>query len=183
MRDEGSKKRDQESFKIACNGFVNALKSTLRDDNIDPHKTYTPVTVSRGNEDALTESFITCKNERRQFLLIVLPDNDASMYKQIKKLGDVDYGISTVCVLGEKKKFYMLRAAQYYANVALKVNLKLGGINHTLRNHTSLYETTMVIGIDVTHPSPGPTKKTAPSVAAMVASIDKEVLPILFPFG
>ncbi|KAF6224562.1 hypothetical protein HO173_013002 [Letharia columbiana] len=33
----------------------------------------------------------------------------------------------------------------------------------------------MVIGIDVTHPSPGPAKRTALSVAAMVANVDNEL--------
>ena len=177
--DGGQRDRDFES---ACSEFVETLKSTLGDKKIDTHKTFPSKVVRKGNEDALTESFVTCKNEGLRFLLIVLPDNDASTYKQIKTLGDVDHGITTVCVLGKMDKF-LQHARQYYANVALKINLKLGGINHTLRNHTPLYETTMVIGIDVTHPSPGPTKKTAPSVAAMVASIDKEVPPFLFPFA
>lgn len=174
--------REQETFTSACNQFVNTLKSTLGNDNVALATKVHPITVPRGNEDALTEGFVTCLEEGRQLLLIVLPDNDASTYKQIKKLGDVDHGISTVCVLGEKNKFYMDWGAQYFANVALKINLKLGGINHPLRNQISLYETTMVIGIDVTHPSPGSTKKTAPSVAAMVASVDNAVLPSLFLF-
>lgn len=67
---------------------------------------------------------------------------------------------------------------QYYANVALKVNLKLGGINHVLKDQLPAVISqgkTMVIGIDVTHPTGA--KSTTPSVAAMVASADNEVLP------
>ena len=57
-----------------------------------------------------------------------------------------------------------------------KINLKLGGINHILDDDSYglIYEgETMVVGIDVTHPPPG--NDGAPSVAAMVASQDKEL--------
>ena len=40
----------------------------------------------------------------------------------------------------------------------------------------------MVAGIDVTYPFPGPTKKTAPSVVAMLVRVDKEVLLFYFPY-
>lgn len=61
------------------------------------------------------------------------------------------------------------------ANVALKFNLKLGGINQIVENkNLGIVDQnkTMVVGIDVTHPSPG-SSSNAPSVSAMVASIDK----------
>jgi hypothetical protein len=67
------------------------------------------------------------------------------------------------------------RQDQYFGNVALKFNLKAGGINHTLdgpRLGLISEGETMVVGLDVTHPSPG-SKDTAPSVAAIVASVDK----------
>lgn len=64
---------------------------------------------------------------------------------------------------------------QYYAKVTSKINLKLGGTNHILPNQRALYENNVVIGIDVTRPSPGPARKTAPSMAAMIATIDEQV--------
>ena len=174
---DGSQK-DQESFRLSFGEFLKILNYTLGKNVVTKVTKSWTTTIRKGNEDALVESFETCQEAGIRFLLIVLPDNDAGTYKKIKRLGDVDHGISTVCVLGEGRKFYKHDATQYYANVALKINLKIGGVNHILANQTSLYETTMVIGIDVTHPSPGPTKKTAPSVAAMVASVDDEVLSI-----
>lgn len=63
----------------------------------------------------------------------------------------------------------------YFANVALKFNLKLGGTNHTLeKSYMGILskDQTMVVGIDVVHPSPGSGKA---SVASMVASIDKNL--------
>ena len=134
--------------------------------------------LDRGVETALEEAFVECERKDTRLIVIVLPSDDPGLYKSIKRLGDTKYGIHTVCVLGNGKKFYkeIDKATQYYANIALKINLKLGGINHTLKDTTPLYQTTMVIGIDVTHPSPGPSKRTAPSVAAMVASVDDQVL-------
>ena len=60
------------------------------------------------------------------------------------------------------------------ANVALKVNLKLGGTNQRL-NPADLgflrHGNTIVVGLDVTHPRPGSVKGT-PSIAGIVASVD-----------
>lgn len=171
--------KEKQQFGKSFPGFLSALKHTLGIDQVD-----NPIDLESffidardpGNEASFERMFSLCGTPNVRFLIIVLPDNDASTYKAIKKFGDTFYGIHTVCVLGEGKKFYKDSAGQYFTNVALKINLKLGGINHVLRDQPELYESTMVIGIDVTHPSPGPTKRTAPSVAAMVASIDKEVL-------
>ena len=61
------------------------------------------------------------------------------------------------------------------ANIALKVNLKSGGTNHALsRGDLGFLEQgkTMLVGIDVTHPS-GSMKGT-PSIAGVVASINAD---------
>lgn len=62
---------------------------------------------------------------------------------------------------------------QYFANLALKFNQKLGGINHSIdiKELKPLDATTIVFGIDVTHPSPG-SSDSSPSIAGVVASID-----------
>ena len=55
----------------------------------------------------------------------------------------------------------------------MKVNQKLGGVNHVvdIKRMTPLDTQTIIFGIDVTHPSPG-SSETAPSIAGVVASID-----------
>ena len=66
---------------------------------------------------------------------------------------------------------------QYIANLALKFNLKLGGVNHSLRPDKLGFlqnGKTMIVGIDVTHPSPGQIKD-GPSIAAVVANVDKDL--------
>ena len=129
------------------------------------------------------------RNSRVPFLLVVLPSNDSQLYNRIKQLGDVEYGIQTLCVLGTSNKFYNtgtktiqgkvvgLKSASYNANVALKLNIKNDGFNHELRSEQLGFISkgqTMVVGIDVTHPSPG-SGPSATSVAAMVASSDKHL--------
>jgi len=107
-------------------------------------------------------------------LFIILPEANIPLYKRIKTLADKHYGIHTICSVGSKLAKERGRD-QYMANVALKFNLKLGGINQILENKKlGIVEQnkTMVVGIDVTHPSPG-SSSNAPSVSAVVASVDK----------
>lgn len=62
----------------------------------------------------------------------------------------------------------------YSANVALKLNLKLGGANQSISANDLgflRHGKTMLVGIDVTHPAPG-TMRGTPSIAGVVASID-----------
>ena len=59
----------------------------------------------------------------------------------------------------------------------MKVNMKLGGVNHGLDNESMRWlnqESTMLVGMDVTHPGPGSLKGT-PSIAAVVASTNSTV--------
>ena len=61
-----------------------------------------------------------------------------------------------------------------YANIALKFNAKLGGTNHHVRanQYGFLGKDTMIVGVDITHPSPNSVKEM-PSIAGVVASIDE----------
>ncbi|EFR05376.1 hypothetical protein MGYG_08387 [Nannizzia gypsea CBS 118893] len=111
------------------------------------------------------------KNAR--LLLIVLPNDNPTVYKRIKLNGEVFHGIQTICVI--RSKFDKASNIQYHANIAMKFNLKLGGTNHVLDDSKMgiiAGGKTMVVGIDVTHPAPG-SSESAPSVAGMVASVDK----------
>jgi eukaryotic translation initiation factor 2C len=111
---------------------------------------------------------------RPNFVLVILPYNDVAIYNSIKTVADTKAGIHTVCVVGSKFMKEQ-RQEQYFGNVSLKFNLKAGGINQTVdpsKLGIISEGKTMVVGIDVTHPSPG-SKETAPSVAGIVASIDK----------
>ena len=125
------------------------------------------------NDNKLKEvlGLISSPNKSIRILLVILPNKDAPTYARIKFWADVKFGIHTVCVQADKFKN---KRPDYFANVALKFNLKLGGINHTLpADKIGIIKDgrTMVVGIDVTHPSPG-SVEGAPSIAGVVASID-----------
>ncbi|EKG13696.1 Argonaute/Dicer protein PAZ [Macrophomina phaseolina MS6] len=108
-------------------------------------------------------------------LFVIFPgvNKKLPVYNRIKRLGDVKYGVHTICADGSKISKERGQD-QYFRNVALKFNLKLGGVNHTIDTTHIDMDRSMIVGIDVTHPSPD-SRSTAPSIAAMVASIDKRL--------
>lgn len=107
-------------------------------------------------------------------VLVVLSSGDKHIYSGVKRLCDSYLDVATICVQSAKIRKEKGQV-QYFANVALKVNMKLGGVNHRLDPQSVAWlakEDTMLVGMDVTHPGPGSVKGT-PSIAAVVASIDK----------
>ncbi|KAI0221014.1 hypothetical protein L0F63_004190 [Massospora cicadina] len=122
---------------------------------------------------ALSDVFNKTGNEtkkRPQMLFCILPDKGAGLYGAIKTACELELGVPTQCVQSDK----ILRPnKQYSANVCLKMNAKLGGINASMPSN-ELGELkappTLLIGADITHPSPGAID--AASVAAVIGSID-----------
>ncbi|KAF7366724.1 Protein argonaute-3 [Mycena sanguinolenta] len=112
-------------------------------------------------------------------VLIILSNGDKHIYAGIKAcqaihLFDSYLDVGSVCVHASKIRKEKGQL-QYFANVALKFNIKLGGINHGLDPQSMAWlneKPTMLMGIDVTHPGPGSVKGT-PSIAAVVASTDR----------
>ncbi|KAG5645156.1 hypothetical protein DXG03_006780 [Asterophora parasitica] len=106
-------------------------------------------------------------------VLVILSNGDKHVYSGIKHLCDSHLDLATVCVHSSKIRKEKGQL-QYFANVALKVNMKMGGVNHSLDPGSMKWLSampTMLVGIDVTHPGPGSVKGT-PSIAAAVASVD-----------
>ncbi|KAG9379766.1 Stem cell self-renewal protein Piwi [Pyrenophora tritici-repentis] len=125
-------------------------------------------------DDSNLGPFLKRAADGLDLLFIVLPEANIPLYKRIKSIADKEYGLHTICSVGSKLAKDRGRD-QYIANVALKINLKLGGINQIVENkNLGIIDQnkTMVVGIDVTHPSPG-SASNAPSVSAMVASVDR----------
>lgn len=134
----------------------------------------------KSSSDPALEKLFQDASAKLDLLLVILPGRDKSdnteLYSYVKTLGDTKYGIHTICVVGSK--FTGGRGEdQYFANVALKFNLKLGGNNQMVEPSRLSFineDKTMVVGIDVTHPSPG-SSSHAPSVAGLVACPDKHL--------
>ena len=109
------------------------------------------------------------------FILFLLQKKDDFIYPGIKRLCAVKFGIRSQCLLLEKA-LNEGKQDQYLSNVALKVNTKLGGVNHKLAGDALGWltqEPTILVGIDVTHPGPSSVPGT-PSIAGVVASVDRD---------
>lgn len=119
--------------------------------------------------------------KKPSMILVILSNGDKHIYNGLKHLLDVYLKVASVCV--QVSKFRKEKGQlQYFGNVALKINMKMGGVNHKLVDPPGTAPTltwlrdpsqpTMLVGMDVTHPSPGTVRGT-PSVAAVVATIDE----------
>jgi len=107
-----------------------------------------------------------------QLVLILFPKIDSARYSDIKRIGDTILGVPTQVVSERKQLCKENVSPQFYFNLALKINAKIGGINFVLEKNPFLSETpTIIFGADVTHPGPG-AFLGAPSIAAVVASVD-----------
>ncbi|KAG6361635.1 hypothetical protein INS49_009862 [Diaporthe citri] len=112
---------------------------------------------------------------RLDFALVILPDNGADIYTAVKVVGDIELGFHTVCVT--KKNFLADQFAgpNGDANLAAKINLKLGGVNHAIQpvfGHC-VARKTMFVGYDVVHPTgQAGNEEETNSQVGLVSSID-----------
>jgi eukaryotic translation initiation factor 2C len=165
-----------KSFTDVMDGFV----ATLRKSGVQlagPINGSHIVVQTHTMESQVDQAFqnFAASKARPDLVFVIVPSKlKTPVYNRVKINADVKHGFHCVCALDDK---LAKSGAQYHANVALKFNLKLGGINHTLEPaKLGIIKDgrTMVVGIDVTHPNPG-AEKNAPSVAAIVSSTDKEL--------
>lgn len=92
-----------------------------------------------------------------------------ALYDEIKRITLVEMGVLSQCMLSERVLGPRLNP-QYTDNLSMKINIKLGGATNTV-DHIPLYDVpTLLLGADVTHAHAA---SVAPSVAALVASVDK----------
>ncbi|KAJ7168225.1 argonaute-like protein [Mycena crocata] len=108
--------------------------------------------------------------DKVDMIVVLLPAKADEIRTRVKYVGDVEMGVRTQCLRENK----LQRANnQYYNNVALKLNARLGGSN-ALVDSPALKEAQalpfMVFGADVAHPGPGANR---PSVASLVWSHDQ----------
>ncbi|KAF8039529.1 hypothetical protein BT93_B1907 [Corymbia citriodora subsp. variegata] len=134
-----------------------------------------PRQIERVLADINRESRARLANMNRkelQLLFVILPDI-VGAYGKIKRICETELGIVSQCV--QPKAAEKLKE-QYLVNLAMKINVKVGGRN-TVLNDAILRRIplvtdmpTIIFGADVTHPPPG--DDTNPSIAAVVASMD-----------
>ncbi|KAJ3275401.1 hypothetical protein HDV01_000693 [Terramyces sp. JEL0728] len=140
-----------------------------------------PVLVANPNSEtnvkgALMQAFHEATKNMRskcKIIMCIVENNGKQLYEQIKRATLCEGGIVTQVMVGK----HVLNARnikdQYICNVAMKANIKLGGgtnyIDHLLFKNDGI----MFCGADVTHASPG---SSAPSIAAVVATTDREAI-------
>lgn len=172
-------------------GFARAANLQL-----NPRATVVTQQRNQPAEDALRNAM---KGTKPQIILVALPDDNAERYRVIKTFSDQTIGVPTQCMLAKHLAGRPASAAgpsggrggrgggpgginpQYLANVALKINAKMGGRNSGLfpgAGETALtvlpfindpQQQTIVFGADVSHPPPG---SESASISALVASMD-----------
>lgn len=136
--------------------------------------------------DQLRNAGMECKQKTGNLpnlIVVILPEGGNDIYSAVKHFGDVTAGVVTQCM----KSMKCSRAKmQYYANVTLKLNVKLGGVN-TIPDprSTSILSDpsnpTVVMGADVMHPAPGTVGR--PSFSALVSSVDSDTAKYIATMG
>uniref|UniRef100_M8CQD7 Protein argonaute MEL1 n=1 Tax=Aegilops tauschii TaxID=37682 RepID=M8CQD7_AEGTA len=156
---------------VFCNylvGTCNNMGMQARQGNLEAVKN-----IYRQSAQVLAQQGLEGQN--LELLFVVLPDgpNASDCYGRVKRLCEIELGLITQCCL---PKHVQRAGTQYLQNMALKINVKVGGRNTVLENALLRRiplltdKPTIIFGADVTHPSPG--EDVSPSIAAVVASMD-----------
>ncbi|GJN26716.1 hypothetical protein PR202_gb14671 [Eleusine coracana subsp. coracana] len=166
----------------AARGFCHELAIMCQISGMDfasepvlPPVTARPEHVERALKARYQDAMNVLRPQGRDLdlLIVILPDNNGCLYGDLKRICETDLGLVSQCCL-TKHVFKMSK--QYLANVALKINVKVGGRNTVLVDALTRRiplvsdRPTIIFGADVTHPHPG--EDSSPSIAAVVASQD-----------
>lgn len=181
--------------------FLRELISTCRDTGVDIRQLQPPIRHANplGNIEAILKAAYmdagNASNHKPQLILVILPNTGVPLYAEIKRIADTVIGIATQCMQAKRKDLSKCCLAnvvaeftntmpqldvfaakkQYCANICLKLNVKLGGLNCFLGNQQLPFvaeKPTIIFGADITHPAPGDHSK--PSIAAIVGSMDAQ---------
>ena len=110
-------------------------------------------------------------------LIMVINAKKGAARDELKYIGDTILRVPTQFVMKNNilGKGNSGPNDQVLHNICLKINHKLGGVNHALAKRPPIMSRpVMVMGADVTHPAPGDVSKK-PSIAAVVGSADPNV--------
>ncbi|CAG8574105.1 6595_t:CDS:2 [Acaulospora colombiana] len=114
------------------------------------------VNMHSTTEENLMKAWLEAGNtakQKPQLILCVLLNIKTDLYPEIKRVSDTIIGVQTQCV---QAKHTNRPNKQYLANLCLKINVKLGGMNSHLTELPFVDDQpTIIMGADVTHPPPG----------------------------
>ncbi|XP_030374634.1 protein argonaute-2 [Scaptodrosophila lebanonensis] len=117
---------------------------------------------------ALDKHFADLKENKTDLVFVIIP-NRGVPYHTIKQKAELKHGILTQCIKSNNVERRL--NGQLIGNVLLKVNSKLNGTNHKIKDDPNIrLQNVMYLGADVTHPSPD--QREIPSVVGVAASHD-----------
>jgi len=160
------------------------IEDTLRPSNPitvpGPHDSNNWAKIASQVDNALKELAV----KGVKWLLVSIPEENSFLYSAIKTPADTKYGIQTVVIQDKNAAKINQNQGQHagrsdlglVANLALKFCGKAGGTCWALDRGglEVIGNDTMLVGLDVTHPSPG-SRESAPSVVAIVANVDQQL--------
>ncbi|RGB43667.1 Piwi domain-containing protein [Rhizophagus diaphanus] len=163
----------------AIQKFIRELVTTCQDTGMNIPNKNPPIQHCNPQgpiETSLRQVWVKAGNLAKlkpQLILCILPNTGVPLYAEIKRVSDTVIGVASQCVQG---KYIMFAAKKLYcANVCLKMNVKLGGMNSFIDPTQVPFITqrpTILMGASVTHPAPGAENTGRPSIAAVAASMD-----------
>lgn len=108
--------------------------------------------VDSRNIRNIIDELQSAKESGIRILFCIIPDSGKT-YNDIKQKAELQVGVLTQCIKGGTV-FKKRNDGSTISNIILKVNAKLNGTNHRLNTSPILNNKCMLIGADVTHPSP-----------------------------
>ena len=162
------------------NDLVECLIRNARGKGIDlSHPKTTIFNFNYNGKGTLEEELFKKLKKDCKLVIILIPKRE-EIYAEIKAVAELSmfgFGMITQC-LNQENKYFNSRdgtfSTQLIDNILLKINSKCNGTNHSIRLRPPiLTDSIMIIGLDVTHPSP--TDGLNKSVAGICASYTEEL--------
>ncbi|XP_072745126.1 protein argonaute-3 [Anoplolepis gracilipes] len=148
--------------------FVQSLKQGGKDVGMHIEDPLVPYRSLRSRNTAEITEYFRSKKDLK-LIIVIIPDRTDTTYGKVKQITELSLGILTQCIKYRTMKKNSFSAVK---NILLKINSKLNGVNHTLKEQNIPQclknNDCMLVGGDVTHPSPDAVG--IPSIAAVAAS-------------
>ncbi|KAF1918354.1 ribonuclease H-like domain-containing protein [Ampelomyces quisqualis] len=157
---------DPQFIDSTWGGFQQAMQSTYGTAKIQSVGQVLSYDFEK-NPGAPIQCMNMAKAKGANFVMLFLEAKSTFAYSAFKELADRKFGMHSSCIVGDNPRRF---SHQYWGNIALKINLKAGGINHTVTGIETIMKDTLVLGADVTHPQSNSVPGT-PSIAAVVGSV------------
>ncbi|KAE8691823.1 Protein argonaute 1A [Hibiscus syriacus] len=168
-------------YKNMYKAFCKELVETCNNKGMEFRETASIEMCSAAPTDSINQTLLKIyrksadENRPLQLLIVILPDgpDQTGPYGKIKRICETELGIVSQCCKPDIPSEYR---KQYFENLALKINVKVGGrntvLNDAIQKKIPLVtdKPTIIFGADVSHPQPG--EDSSSSIAAVVASMD-----------